>query len=144
MYLLMFSSSVLLETLRNSSSCQPVFAVSALFFKYKEDTYTYTYMFVWTVRGSNPGDIHVCLCGRSGDRIPGIYIYVCVDGPGIESRGYTYVFVWTVRGSNPGDIHICLCGRSGDRSPGGGRDFPHLSRPSLGRIQPPVQWVDCV
>ena len=23
----------------------------------------------------------------------------------------------------------------------GGRDFPHLSRPALGRTQPPVQWV---
>jgi hypothetical protein len=22
-----------------------------------------------------------------------------------------------------------------------GRDFPHLSRPALGPIQPPVQWV---
>ena len=22
-----------------------------------------------------------------------------------------------------------------------GRDFPHLSRPALGHIQPPVQWV---
>jgi len=22
-----------------------------------------------------------------------------------------------------------------------GRDFPHLSRPALGRTQPPVQWV---
>ena len=22
-----------------------------------------------------------------------------------------------------------------------GRDFPHLSRPALGLIQPPVQWV---
>jgi len=24
---------------------------------------------------------------------------------------------------------------------GGGRDFPHLSRPTLRLIQPPVQWV---
>ena len=26
-------------------------------------------------------------------------------------------------------------------NPGEGRDFPHLSRPALGTIQPPVQWV---
>ena len=32
---------------------------------------------------------------------------------------------WTVRGSNPG----------------GGRDFPHLSRPTLGPSQPPVHRV---
>ena len=32
---------------------------------------------------------------------------------------------WTVRESNSG----------------GGRDFPHLSRPDLGPTQPPVQWV---
>jgi hypothetical protein len=32
---------------------------------------------------------------------------------------------WTVRGSNPS----------------GGRDFPYLSRPTLGPTQPPVKWV---
>jgi len=32
---------------------------------------------------------------------------------------------WTVRGS----------------SPGGGRDFPHPSRPTLGPIQPSIQWI---
>ena len=32
-------------------------------------------------------------------------------------------------------------GRSGDRIPVGGRDFQHLSRPTLGHTQPPVQWV---
>jgi len=26
-------------------------------------------------------------------------------------------------------------------NPGGGRDFPHLSRPALWPTQPPVQWV---
>jgi hypothetical protein len=33
---------------------------------------------------------------------------------------------WTVRGSNPG---------------GGGRNFPHPSRPALRATQPPIQWV---
>jgi len=32
---------------------------------------------------------------------------------------------WTVRGSNPG----------------GGKDFPHTSRPALGLSQPPIQGV---
>jgi len=32
---------------------------------------------------------------------------------------------WTVRGSKPD----------------GGREFPHPSRPALGPIQPPIQWV---
>ena len=26
-------------------------------------------------------------------------------------------------------------------NPGGGRDFPHLSRPALKPTQPPVKWV---
>ena len=30
---------------------------------------------------------------------------------------------------------------SGDRTQVGGPDFPHPSRPSLGPIQPPIQWV---
>jgi len=25
-----------------------------------------------------------------------------------------------------------------------GRNFPHLSRPTLGPNQPPVQWVSCL
>ena len=45
-------------------------------------------------------------------------------------------------------MFILLVGRSssvviatGYGLDGGGRDFPHLSRPALGHTQPPVQWV---
>jgi hypothetical protein len=40
----------------------------------------------------------------------------------------------------PGGSVGIVTGESGDRIPVG-RDFPHLSRPSLGPTQPPVQWV---
>ena len=47
------------------------------------------------------------------------------SGPGSSVAIPTELPDWTVRGSNPG----------------GGRDFPHLSRPALRPTQPPVQWV---
>ena len=43
----------------------------------------------------------------------------------ITQSVYRLATVWTVWGLNPGV----------------GRDFPHLSRPALGHIQAPVQWV---
>jgi len=48
-----------------------------------------------------------------------------VGGPGSSVGIATKLPSWTVWGSNRG----------------GGRDFPHLSRPALGSTQPPVQWV---
>jgi hypothetical protein len=48
---------------------------------------------------------------RGPGSVVGIAIGYGLDCPGIESR-------W-----------------------GGGRDFPHLTRPALGTTQPPVQWV---
>ena len=50
-----------------------------------------------------------------------------------------------LRQMNPVYIYICVCVCvcvDGPRSnPGGGRDFPHLSRPALKPTQPPVKWV---
>ena len=50
---------------------------------------------------------------KTGDRDSsvGIATLYGLDGPRIESRG------------------------------GGGRDFPHPSRPAVGPTQPPIQWV---
>ena len=46
--------------------------------------------------------------------------------------------------SGPGRV-VCIATGYGLDGPGiescWGRDFPHLSRPALGPIQPPVQWV---
>ena len=53
-----------------------------------------------------------------------IMIGTCVQsGAGIAQSVWRLATGWVVRGSNPG----------------GGRNFPHPSRPSLGSTQPPVQ-----
>jgi hypothetical protein len=48
------------------------------------------------------------------DSVVGTATRYGLDGPGIETR-------W-----------------------GGGRDFPHPSRPALGANQPPIQWLLCL
>ena len=50
---------------------------------------------------------------------------VCIQWAGIAHSVKRPATGWTVRRSNPG----------------GGRDFPHSSRPALGSAQPPIQWV---
>jgi hypothetical protein len=49
-----------------------------------------------------------------------------------------------VRLCGPGSVVGIATGyglRGPESNPGEGRDFPHLSRPALGPIQPPVQLV---
>jgi hypothetical protein len=61
--------------------------------------------------------------------LPGIFApSISMCGPGSVVVKATVVdsrFNWTVGGSNPG----------------GGRNFPHLSRPALRPNKPPVQWI---
>ena len=49
----------------------------------------------------------------------------CINGTVITQSLQRFVTGWTVRGSNPG----------------GGREFPHPSRPVLEPIHPSIQWV---
>ena len=59
------------------------------------------------------------------------------------TRRHLGMITWSLGG--PGSVFGIAtgkgAGRSGYRIPVGGRDIPHLSRPSLGPTQLPVQWV---
>jgi hypothetical protein len=61
-------------------------------------------------------------------------------------RNFSVTFMLTLKssGSGPGSLVSIATGYGLDGpgiEPLWGRDFPHLSRPALGPIQPPVQWI---
>ena len=74
-----------------------------------------------------PHSIHKCRTGHTGR-------------PSLRSSFSTYYSVNGSRGSVVGIVTRYGLEVRGS-NPGGGRDFPHLSRPALRPTQPPVQWI---
>jgi len=87
-----------------------------------------------------------CLCGgQSGPETSSTPVFRFYSVSVIPPNLHTHTSFFYKRSNMGWDSSVSIATRYGLDGPGiesqCGRDFPHPSRPALGHIQPPIQWV---